>query len=74
MRIVTDPLFPPPEGFSQKKQVVQELCPENKFSLVFDEKVDGPGLESVFKTRENVIVEIDEEEISDEEVFNDQDN
>ena len=54
--------------------MVQELCPENKFSLVFDEKVDGPGLESVFKTRENVIVEIDEEEISDEEVFNDQDN
>jgi len=44
------------------------LCPECKFHLVFDEKVDGPALESVFKTKENVIVEIDEDEISDEEV------
>ena len=41
-RIVADPLFPPPEGFSQKKQVVQEICPENKYHLIFDEKVDGP--------------------------------
>ena len=47
---------------------MHELTPENKFHLVFDEKVDGPSLESVFRTKENVIVEIDEEEISDEEV------
>lgn len=67
-RIVADPMYPPPEGFSQKKQVVHEICPECRFSLVFDEKVDGPALESAFKTKENVIVEIDEEEISDEEV------
>lgn len=67
-RIVADPMFPPPEGFSQKKQVVQELCPENKFHLVFDEEVDGADLVKLFKTKENIIVEIDEDEISDEEV------
>jgi hypothetical protein len=70
-RIVVDPLFPPPEGFSQKKQVVNELTPECKFHLVFDERVDGPELESAFKTKENIIVEIDEEELSDEEVIDD---
>lgn len=70
-RIVADPLFPPPEGFSLKKQVVHELCPENKFHLVFDEKIDGPSLEQVFKTKENIIVEIDEDELSDEEEVND---
>jgi len=44
MRIVADPLFPPPEGYSQKKQVVNDVCPENKFDLIFDEKIDGPEL------------------------------
>ena len=37
--------------------------------MVFDEKIDGPALENIFRTKENVIVEIDEEEISDEEVL-----
>ena len=50
---------------------MQELCPECKFSLVFDEKIDGPIIETVFKTKENVIVEIDEDELSDEEVIDD---
>jgi len=36
---------------------------------VFDERVEGPTLETIFKTKENVIVEIDEDEISDEEVI-----
>ena len=69
IRIVVDPMYAPPEGFSQKKQVVQELTPECKFHLVFDEKIDGPELQEIFKQKDNVIVEIDEEEISDEEVF-----
>lgn len=69
-KITADPMFPPPEGYSQKKQVVQEICPENKFQLVFDEKFEGAQLEQVFRTKENVIVEIDEDEISDED-FND---
>ena len=70
-RIAVDPLFPPPEGYSQKKQVVQELCPECKFWLVFDEKVDGPGLEAAFKKQGDVIVEIEEEDESDDEQLSD---
>jgi hypothetical protein len=42
--------------------------------VVFDERVDGPALETAFKTKENVIVEIDEEEISEEECYNDAEN
>jgi len=43
MRLVLDPIFPPPEGFSSRSKLT-ELCPEQKFELVFDEKVDGPTL------------------------------
>jgi hypothetical protein len=64
-RIVADPMFPPPDGFSQKKSVVQELVPECKYQLVFDETIDAPFLHSVFKTKDNIIVEIDEDELSD---------
>ena len=65
LRIVVDPIFPPPEGFSQKKSVIQELCPENKYSLVFDENVDVESLETLLTTQQNVIVELDEDELSD---------
>jgi tubulin monoglycylase TTLL3/8 len=65
LRIVVDPLFPPPENWSQKKQVINEICPENKFELIFDSKIDGPVLTDLFKEKENVIIEIDEEELSD---------
>jgi Tubulin-tyrosine ligase family len=68
-RILVDPMFPPPEGFSQKKQVVQELTPECKFQLIFDERLDAPQLLEVFKQKADVIVEIDEDEISDEEII-----
>jgi len=36
-RIAVDPLFPPPDG----KKWNGESCPENKFELIFDERVDG---------------------------------
>merc|ERR1719272_418530 len=65
LRLVVDPIFPPPDNFSQRKQVVNELCPENKFELVFDERIDGPHLAEILREKENVIVEIDEEELSD---------
>lgn len=44
LRIVVDPLFQPVEGYSQKKALVHDICPENKFELIFDESVDGPQL------------------------------
>lgn len=44
-RIAVDPLFPPNDGFSMKKGAIgTEQCPENRFDLIFDERVDGPAL------------------------------
>lgn len=44
-KIAVDPIFMPPEGFSSKKAFLGDPCPENKFTLVFDHKVDGPVIE-----------------------------
>ena len=68
LRLAVDPLFPPPEHFSQRKHVVHELCPENKFTLIFDERIDGPELTEIFREKENIIIEIDEEELSDADI------
>ena len=46
-KITVDPLLPPPEGFSSKKAFLGDPCPENKFALVFDHKIDGPVIESL---------------------------
>jgi tubulin polyglutamylase TTLL1/tubulin monoglycylase TTLL3/8 len=55
LRIVVDPMFPPPENFSQKKHIMHDLCPDNKYELIFDERVDGPVLEEIWKEKANVI-------------------
>lgn len=68
LRLAVDPLFPPPEHFSQRKTVVNELCPENKFELIFDERIDGPELIEIFREKDNIIIEIDEEELSDADI------
>jgi hypothetical protein len=54
-RIGIDPLFPPPENFAWKKAMMGELCIENKFELIFDERVDGPSLSEALKEKEKVI-------------------
>jgi hypothetical protein len=41
-KIAIDPLFPPPEGFVWKKSLMGDICSENKFNLIFDERIDGP--------------------------------
>ena len=44
-RIAIEPLFPPTEGYSLKKgSIGVETCPENRFDLIFDERIDGPDL------------------------------
>lgn len=44
-RIAIDPLFPPQEGYSLKKgSIGVDIVPENKFDLIFDERVDGAEL------------------------------
>ena len=65
--IAVDPLFPPPENYSLKKSVVNDICPENKFQMIFDERVDGEELEELMKEKNNVIVETDEEEMDNSE-------
>ncbi len=47
---------------------MHELCPENKFDLIFDEKIDGPELNDIWREKDNVIIEIDEEELSDADI------
>ncbi len=56
-RIAVDPLFPPPENFAWKKSsmLVSDFCQENKFELVFDERVDGPQLSELMKEKEKII-------------------
>lgn len=46
LRIAVDPLFPPcQEGFASKKSAEGiDLCPENRFDLIFDERIDAPAL------------------------------
>ena len=44
-----------------------ELAQENKMELLFDERMDGPELVTMLKGRENIIVEVDEAEMSDAE-------
>lgn len=49
LRIALDPLFPPPPDFTSKKQSV-DVLPEIRYEQIFDEKVDGPALEELYKT------------------------
>lgn len=72
LKIGLDPIFMPPENFSSKKAFVGDACPESRFSLCFDDKVDGAVLDKIFATKNNIIIEMDEDELSDEEVHDDE--
>lgn len=54
-KLAVDPMYPPPENYSSKKAFLGDPCPENKFSLIFDDKIDGPVLEELLNARDNVI-------------------
>jgi len=47
-KLSIDGVFLPPEHFSQKKAFIGDACPENRFELFFDSKVDGPVLDKLF--------------------------
>ena len=55
LKISTDSLFIPPENFSVKKSFIGDPCPENRFSLCFDDRIDGPVLDKIFATKNNII-------------------
>jgi len=71
LKIALDPIFLPPEAFSTKKAFIGDAAPENRFELAFDSKIDGPVLEKLFQTKDNIIIELDEDELSDEEELDD---
>ena len=58
LKIAVDPLFMPPEGFSQKKAFVGDVCPETNFILVYDEKVDGPILDTQFRDKNSMKIKV----------------
>ena len=71
-KLSLDPIFVPPENFSTKKGFIGDAATENRFELVFDSKVDGPDLEKLFDFGQDIIIEMEEDELSvDEE--NDED-
>ena len=51
-RIAVDPIFPPTANF-YKRIANQEVCPENKYELIFDEHVDGPEIARARTLNEN---------------------
>lgn len=73
LKLVIDPLFSPPEGFSNKKAYVGESCPETRYSLIYDEMIDKPVLEELMRDKCKMIQELDEEDLSDEEEIQDDD-
>ena len=54
-RIAADPLFLPPQGAATLKKSTADILPENKFTLIFDERIDGPILNEVANKCQNVI-------------------
>eukprot|EP00347_Sterkiella_histriomuscorum_P023784 403333401 len=62
-RIILDPIFPSPDLSSNKKCAINEIPQEIKFTLVFDETIEGPEL----KKLQNKFGGIKEEIESDEE-------
>lgn len=66
--IALDPLFPPPYGyFASKKHQVGEICPENKYELIFDEYIEGESLWELLKETISIQIEKEEEPIENEE-------
>lgn len=72
LKIALDTQFLPPEGFSTKKAFIGDPCPENRFELVFDSNIDNPTLDKLFKEKANIIIEMDEDELSEEEEHDDE--
>ena len=48
LKIVLDPMFPPPPEFANRKYSINVL-PKIKYELIFDQKVDGPEIDTLYK-------------------------
>ncbi len=47
LRIAVDPLFAPPPEFTARKGAGETL-PEIKYELIFDQRIDGSGIEQLY--------------------------
>jgi hypothetical protein len=66
-RITLDPLFPSPDLSHNRKFQLNELPQEVKFTLVFDEDVEGEKLRKIMQSANGSIREVDENIESDNE-------
>jgi len=66
-RMVVDPMMPPPDFSIAKKNLMHDIFPNNKLELVFDERLSGPSLRSLFKDEHIMDLKIDKEENLKEE-------
>ena len=66
-RMVVDPMMPPPDFSMAKKNLMHDIFPINKLELVFDERLSGPSLRSLFKDEPQLNLRIDKEENNKEE-------
>jgi hypothetical protein len=59
--ITIDPIFPGPSGFTNRKAINGiDICPINRFELIFDERIDGPDLkEKMEKIDPKELIEIE---------------
>jgi hypothetical protein len=48
LRMVVDPLFPPPDFSAAKKNLMPDILPINKIELIFDERLSGEHLRNLF--------------------------
>ena len=47
-KIAIDPLFQPPDDFSRSKRFTNDILPEIKFELIFDDLLDRPEIDEPF--------------------------
>ena len=66
--ITVDPIFPGPSGFTNRKATSGiDICPINKFELIFDERIDGPDLlEKMEKIDPKELIEIENSILNEE--------
>ena len=62
-----DPLFPSPDLSHNRKFQLNELPSEVKFTLVFDEEIEGETLKKMMCSAKGSIREVDENIESDKE-------
>ncbi len=59
LRIALDPLFPPPADFAGSKRNVADALPEIRYELIFDQRIDGPGLSSMLGGEEGADISME---------------